>query len=66
MQFTGFGCWRDAQQRRWHRLQLVFAASYTNNGEKEKYYATGEQGVYQVTNFMEMEDVDFMKGGIIS
>ena len=28
-----------------------------------KFYLTGEQGFYPVTNFMEMEDVDFNEGG---
>jgi DNA phosphorothioation-dependent restriction protein DptG len=27
-----------------------------------KYYITGEQGIYPVTNVMEMEDVDFING----
>jgi REP element-mobilizing transposase RayT len=27
-----------------------------------KFYFTGKQGIYPVTNFMEMEDVDFNKG----
>ena len=31
-----------------------------------RYYATGEQGAYPVASFMEMEDVDFKKGGIVS
>ncbi len=29
-----------------------------------KYYLTGEQGIYPVTHFMEMEDVEFIKKGI--
>ena len=28
-----------------------------------KFYIAGEQGVYPVTNFMQMEDVQFTKGG---
>ena len=27
-----------------------------------KYYLTGVQGLYEVANFMEMEDVDFKEG----
>lgn len=26
-----------------------------------KFYTIGEQGIYPVTNFMEMEDVEFVK-----
>jgi hypothetical protein len=28
----------------------------------KNFYITGEQGVYPVTNLMEMEDVEFTKG----
>ena len=27
-----------------------------------KFYLTGEQGIYPVTDFMEMEEIDFNKG----
>ena len=34
---------------------------YTHSSAK--FYITGEQGIYPVTNFMEMEDVEFTKKG---
>ena len=37
----------------------VSAVEYIHSSAK--YYLTGEQGIYAVTNFMEMEDVDFNK-----
>lgn len=64
--------WKDCRSREfcWQKLDYIHnnpctgkwqlaanAIEYSHSSAK--YYLTGEQGVYTVTNFMEMEDVAF-------
>ncbi|MFT3681942.1 MAG: hypothetical protein QM791_16835 [Ferruginibacter sp.] len=68
--------WKDCRSNEfcWQKLHYMHCNPCTGRWQlasssveyahsSAKYYITGEQGIYPVTNFMEMEDLDFDNNG---